>query len=136
MRIDFRTLLTMLAATLLGVAGAAYALEASAGERSIAVLRLLIWVICATPLLLGLGWLLARRGEAWLAGFCCLSLYIFTPFVARRIEQLFDPARAAVIGGDHTTYFMAVIGIHLLGGIGLAIWRAAAPPSPLTSALQ
>ena len=133
---NLRTLLMMLAATLLGIAGAAYALATTAGERSDAVLRPLIWVIVATPLLLGLGWLLVRRDEAWLAGFCCLSLYIFTPFVARRFEQLFDPVRAAAIGGDHTTYFMAVIGIHLLVGVGLALWRAAAPPSTLASALQ
>jgi hypothetical protein len=113
---DLRTLLIMLAALGLGLAWAGVSLAATGGLRNDTTARALVWVVCAAPLALFLGWLAARRLELGLAALCCFCLYFFTFFVAQH---------AALIAGDPGAYFVAALATHALAGTALALWRAA-----------
>jgi hypothetical protein len=116
----------MIAAVVLGVAWATYNFVITDGERGLQELQPLVWTIFATPFVLWIGWVVARRTELWLAAFSCFCLYFFTPFVAARLESLImTPDQAAAT--RHEFYFQAVLVLHLLGGVGLAIWRARRP---------
>jgi hypothetical protein len=122
-RLDVRTLLIMLAALAIGVAWAAFNLASTGGARNDSTVRPLVWAVFAAPFALFIGWLVARRWELGLASFCCFCLYVFTFFVAQRIETLVVSQEAAAANG-HAIYFNLVIVIHALVGAGLAVWRA------------
>lgn len=124
-RFDIRTFGIMLAATLVGAAWAYYNWASTGEARVDATVRPLVWAIFATPAALFIGWLAARRAEWPLASFCCFCLYFLTPFVAARIESLAVPPEQI---GAHNFYFVTVILLHVLAGIGFAGWRSLSPP--------
>jgi hypothetical protein len=128
--LDLRSLGLILGLTAAGLAWAAYNLAVAGAIRDDSTVRPLVWAVFATPLAIFVGWVLARRSEAGLAAACCFSLYFFSFFVAQRIESLLvSPEQAAASG--HSRYFVAIIGLHAIVGVGLALWRAARPPLPL-----
>ncbi len=130
-RLDVRTLMIMLAATLVGAAWAYYNFTSTGGERGEGQLRPLVWTIFSTPFVLFLGWVLARKAELWLAAFICFCVYFFTPFVAASIESLFRTTEEAAHTG-HTLYFTTVMVLHTLLGLGLSVWRSMVSPKPAT----
>ncbi|MEI7644432.1 MAG: hypothetical protein WCJ55_09140 [Chloroflexales bacterium] len=126
---DLRSLTLILSATAIGAAWATYNLMLAGAVRDDSTVRPLVWVVFATPLAVLLGWLVARPREAGLAAACCFSLYFFSFFIAQRIETLIrSPDQAAASG--HSAYFWTMIGIHVLAGAGLAIWRVTKPVLP------
>jgi cytochrome bd-type quinol oxidase subunit 2 len=130
-RLDVRTLMIMLAATLVGAAWAYYNFTSTGGERGEDQLRPLVWTIFSTPFVLFLGWVLARKAELWLAAFICFCVYFFTPFVAASIESLFRTTEEAAHTG-HTLYFTMVMVLHTVLGVGLSVWRSMVSPKPAT----
>lgn len=101
--------------------------------------RPLIWVVFATPFALFWGWLLARPRERWLAAFVCFCIYFFSPFVAARYESctvlqgtfsLADcfagsgEAQLVAESNGHIIYFQAIVIIHLIAALAVAIQRA------------
>lgn len=135
---DWRTLLIMLAAALIGAAWSYYNFTSTGGERGEAQLQPLVWAIFGTPFALFLGWVIARHRELWLAAFACFCVYFYTPFIGARIESFLVDAEQARSNG-HIYYFQAVIIVHLLSALGLAIWRARTPatlPSPAAAPSQ
>jgi cation transport ATPase len=125
--IDYRTAGIMLGAALLGAAWAVFNLVSTGGARSEAELRELVWAIFATPFALFIGWTVARRFEVWRAAGICFCLYFFTPFVAARFQSLVWTEEQAAINGN-SLYFWTAIVLHLLGAVGLAVWRALDQP--------
>lgn len=121
-RLDTRTLAIIIAAAAAGAAWAAFSLASTAGARNDLTVRPLVWAILATPLLIWAGWAFARRTELGLAAAVCLGLYLFTPFIAARIESLVAPGDSS-----HNAYFIGVIALHALAGAAIAVWRALAP---------
>lgn len=124
--VRWRDLWILLGAGLLGVAWGAWNLVATNGARGEAQIRPLVWVVFAAPFALWLGWLVARWYERGLASLVSACLYFFTFFVAARIETLIIPTDA-MRHNNHTIYFTAVLVIHSLAIIGIAVWRATAP---------
>lgn len=123
----------MIASALVGLAWATYSFGSTGGERGEAQLQPLVWTIFATPFALFIGWTIARRSEVWLAAFACFCMYFFTPFVAARIESLVvTPEQARAMG--HSVYFQAVLVLHALTAVGLAVWRALRPALPASNA--
>lgn len=134
-RIDWRTFGIMLGIALLGAVWAIYNYISVGNDRSEEQLRPLVWVIFATPFALFIGWVLARRAEVWRAAFICFCFYFFTPFVAARIESfMLTPEQAAASG--HSRYFVTAIVLHVIGAVGLSLWRALDPPAPATEPAQ
>jgi cytochrome bd-type quinol oxidase subunit 2 len=133
-KIDTKTLLIMLASVAIGAAWAAYNYSTVGMARSEASLRPLVWVVFSTPFALFIGWLVARRHELAAAAFCCFCLYFATFFVAARIESfILSPEQSAAEG--HQLYFFTSMGLHVVVGCGLALWRALSPaPAPVASA--
>lgn len=125
--IDYRTAGMMLGAALIGAAWAAFNLVSTGGDRDEAALRPLVWAIFATPFALFLGWIVARRWEGWRAAGICFCLYFFTPFVAARIQSLVWTDEQAAANGN-SLYFWLVIVLHLIGAVGLAVWRTLDQP--------
>lgn len=122
-RLDTRTLIIMGVALLIGVAWAWWNYTSTGGMRGEKQLRPLVWTIFSTPFALGIGWLIARKTEIWLAAFTCFALYFFTPFVAARIESLFYTAEQARHHG-HALYFTLVMVLHGVVGLAIVVWRA------------
>src|SRR5262245_28441396 len=131
-RLDIRTLLLMVGATLVGVVWAVYNRGLTSPPYDEAELRPLVWVIFATPFALWLGWLIARRREAWWATFVCLCVYFFSPFVAQRYESctivsghfsitdcFTATATAQQLANDsgHVIYFGSVVVLHAIVGL-------------------
>ncbi|NJN19197.1 MAG: hypothetical protein HC822_24565 [Oscillochloris sp.] len=134
-RFDMRFFAIILVVTLVSAASAFYTFALTDGVRNDTTVRPLVWTIFAVPFLLFLGWWFLRRSEVWLAAFCCLGLYFFTPFVAARIETIIDPAQAVIIGGRHDIYYITVVILHSAVAAGLAFWRArSAPVAPVALA--
>ena len=115
-RLDWRTAAFLFGAALLGAAWAAYNLASTDGARGTEQM----------PFALFLGWVIALPREVWLAAFTSFCLYFFMPFVAQRIESLVMPMEQARATG-HVLYFQVAIGLHLLAGMGVAIWRSRTP---------
>jgi cation transport ATPase len=137
MKLDTRTLLIMLVASLMGLAWASYNFISTGGVRSDETLRPLIWTVFATPFALFLGWLAARRSEWRLAAFCCFCMYFLTFFVAARIEALFYSAEQSAANG-HAFYFVTSLVLHGLTALALSGWRATrpAPTAETVDAMQ
>jgi hypothetical protein len=119
----------ILGLTAIGAAWAIYSLTLAGSVRDDTTVRPLVWAVFATPFAALIGWLIARPGEIGLASACCFSLYFFSFFIAQRIETVVrSPEQAAASG--HSAYFWTMIGIHVIAGAGLAIWRATLPLPP------
>jgi hypothetical protein len=120
---DLRSFALILCLTVVGVAWAIYNLGLAGSIRDDSTVRPLVWVVFATPFAALLGWLAARPREMGLATACCFSLYFFSFFIAQRIETLIQSPEQSAASG-HSAYFWAMISIHAIVGLGLAIWRA------------
>jgi hypothetical protein len=138
-RFDIRAFLLIFGAALIGAAWAFYNRSIVSFPYDEAELRPLVWVIFATPFALFWGWFLARRAERWWAAFVCFCIYFISPFVAQRYESctvvsgsfnLVDcfaaTAEAQQLSGanGHQIYFGAIIVIHVLIALAVALQRA------------
>jgi hypothetical protein len=138
-RFDLRTLLLILGAALLGAAWAIYNRGIVPTLDPEARLRAQVWVIFTTPFATFWGWFLARRSERLWAAAICFCIYFFAPFVAARYESCavvwgqFGPigcftatgeARQAASEIGHAIYFQAIVVIHLLAALAVALQRA------------
>lgn len=122
-------------ACLVGAAWAYYNYTSTGGARGEEQLRPLVWTIFSTPFVLWIGWVVARWSERWLAAFACFCLYFFTPFVGARIETLLYPSEQAAHMGHHP-YFVAVMILHVVAGVGLTLWRTFTPVSAPSEQLK
>jgi len=102
-------------------------------------LRAQTWVIFATPFATFWGWFFARRGERLWAAAICFCIYFFAPFIAARYESCavvwaqYGPlgcftatgvAREIANTAKHVVYFQAIVVVHVLAALGLALQRA------------
>jgi hypothetical protein len=142
-RLDLRTLIALVAATLVGAAWATYQRGLAIPPYDESELRPLVWVIFATPFALFIGWFFARSTERWWAAFVCFCLYFFSPFVAQRYESctivsggfslsdcFLATAQAQQLSNaaGHVIYYEAVVVIHCVAGVLIALHRAASRP--------
>ncbi len=134
-RFDIRSFAIMFGALALGLVWAAYNYASAGGARTSMQIQPLVWTIFAAPSFLFVGWALARRTELGRAAFVCFCCYFFTPFVAQRIESLVVSAESAQANGHHL-YFVTVLVIHGIVGVGLVLWRALALPQPNSADAQ
>src|SRR5215217_4537695 len=136
-RFDIRTFILILGAALIGAAWAIY-------NRGLALpllgqLRAQTWVIFATPFATFWGWFFARRAERLAAAAICFCIYFFAPFVAARYESCavvwsqYGPAGCFIATGaardlagasQHAVYFQAVVIVHILAALAVALQRA------------
>ncbi|GAB4190882.1 MAG: hypothetical protein OHK0022_04130 [Roseiflexaceae bacterium] len=138
-QIDFKPLLLIIGAALAGAAWALYNRSQVSPPYDASELRPLVWVVFATPFALFWGWLLARPTERWWALFVSASIYFFAPFVAARYEScavvtgFFNPiscftdtqqAQQLANANGHSIYFQAIVVIHLIAAIAVALHRA------------
>ncbi len=130
---DPRALFIMLLFMLCGWTLALTSFALVGDNRAPTVARGLALTVVATPLGTLFGWLISRRSEWRLALACCGAVYFFTPFVAARIETILAPEAARQTVGQHTVYFVSVLALHLMCGLGLIWWRSR---QPVTSAVQ
>lgn len=138
-RFDYKTFLLIVGAAVLGAIWAiinrGYAPGLGVDER----LRAQTWVIFATPFATFWGWFFARRGERLWAAAVCFCIYFFSPFVAARYESCavvwaqYGPAgcftataeaRQIANEAKHVLYFQAIVIIHVLAALGVALQRA------------
>ncbi len=139
-RTDWRTSIILLIAGGVGLAWAWLQFRSTTAPYNEEQYPALVWVLFATPAALALGWLIARPRERWLAVFVCFCLYFLTPFVAARYESctvadgFFNPvscftrtqeAREIASADGHSTYFQAVLVLHGLSVIAIALQRGA-----------
>jgi len=138
-RFDLKTFILILGAALLGAAWAIYNRELVPTLGYDAQLRAQTWVIFATPFATFWGWFFARRGERLSAAAVCFCIYFFAPFVAARYESCavvwaqYGPlgcftatneAREAAKQIGHAIYFQAIVIVHVLAAIVVALRRA------------
>lgn len=138
-KLNLRTFGIIIGATLLGAAWALYNRGLAVRPYDEAAYRALIWVVFATPFAMFWGWLLARPAERWAALLVSASIYFFAPFVAARYEScavvrdgfslvscFADTQAAQQLANDngHALYFQAIVVIHLLAGLAVALHRA------------
>jgi hypothetical protein len=138
-RFDLRTFILIVGAALLGAAWAIYSRGRVPALDPEAQLRAQVWVIFATPFATFWGWFVARRGERLWAAAICFCIYFFAPFVAARYESCAvvwsqfgaagcfsatAAAREAARASGHTIYFGAIVIIHLLAALAVALQRA------------
>ena len=138
-RFDIRTFILILGAALLGAAWALYNRGLVPSLPLLGELRAQTWVIFATPFATFWGWFVARRTERITAAAICFCIYFFTPFVAARYESCavvwsqYGPAgcftatgaaRDLAAAGQHTIYFQAVVILHILAALIIALQRA------------
>jgi hypothetical protein len=138
-RFDLRTFILILGAALLGAAWAIYNRGLVPALDPEPQLRARVWVIFATPFAMFWGWFFARRAERLWAAAICFCIYFFAPFVAARYESCAvvwsqfgisgcftatAAARDAARASGHAIYFQAIVIIHLLAALGVALQRA------------
>jgi hypothetical protein len=138
-RFDLRTFILILGAALLGAAWAIYNRGLVPALDPEPQLRAQVWVIFATPFAMFWGWFFARRAERLWGAAICFCIYFFAPFVAARYEscavlwpQFGLPgcftataeAREAARVIGHAIYFQAIVIIHVLAALGVALQRA------------
>jgi hypothetical protein len=138
-RFDLRTFILILGAALLGAAWAIYNRGLTPTLDPQAQLRAQVWVIFATPFATFWGWFVARRAERLWAAAICFCIYFFAPFVAARYESCavvwaqFGPAGCFTATAEardlssqigHAIYFQAVVIIHMLAALAVALQRS------------
>lgn len=138
-RFDLKTFILIFGAALLGAAWAIFNRGAAASLDEDARLRALTWVIFATPFATFWGWFFARRGERLWAAAICFCIYFFAPFIAARYESCaviwsqYGPAgcftataEARQIANEtkHALYFQAIVVVHIIAALALALQRA------------
>jgi hypothetical protein len=138
-RFDFRTLLLIFGAALIGAAWAYYNRMQVTPPYHEDEYRELVWIIFATPFALFWGWFFARRHERWWAAFVCFCIYFFSPFVAARYESCVvvtgsfnlnscflatTEAQNLANTSGHVIYFNVIIVIHLIAALAVALHRA------------
>jgi hypothetical protein len=138
-RFDLRSFLLIGGAALVGAAWAIYNRSLTHFPYQEDQFRPLVWVIFATPFAMFWGWFIARRAERWWAAFVCFCIYFFSPFIAARYETCtvlkgaFDladcftataQAQEAANSNGHAIYFQAVVVVHLLAALAVALQRA------------
>ncbi len=138
-RFDLRTFILIVGAALAGAAWAIYNRTIAFGLTYEEQLRAQTWVIFATPFATFWGWFFARRAERLWAAAICFCIYFFAPFVAARYESCavlwsqFGPAgcftataaaREAANANGHVIYFQAIVVVHLLAALAVALQRA------------
>jgi hypothetical protein len=138
-RFDIRTFILILGAALIGAAWAIYNRGLVSSLPLLGQLRAQTWVIFATPFATFWGWFIARRAERLAAAAICACIYIFTPFVAARYESCavvwsqYGPAgcftatgtaRDLAAANQHAIYFQAVVILHILAALAIALQRA------------
>jgi hypothetical protein len=138
-RFDIRTFTLIIGASLLGAAWAIYNRGRVPTLGLEGQLHAQTWVIFATPFATFWGWFFARRAERlWAAAICC-CIYFFAPFVAARYESCAivwaqwgpagcftatSQARDAATASQHAIYFQAIVIIHVLAALAVALRRA------------
>jgi hypothetical protein len=120
---DLRTALLITGAAALGAIWAFVNVYRGGGTGISGSITTLVWAVFATPFFTFWGWLLARRGEGWLAGFVCFCIYFFAIFLSARIEGLILGAEAAAASG-HALYFRLTPSIQLIACTAAALQRA------------
>ena len=135
-RFNIKTFILILGASLLGAAWAIYqrGLVPALGYDD--QLRAQTWVIFATPFATFWGWFFARRGERLLAAAVCFCIYFFAPFVAARYESCAvvwsqfgalgcftatNEAREAAKQAGHVIYFQAIVIVHVIAALVVAL---------------
>ena len=138
-RFDIRTFILIFGAALIGAAWAIYNRGLVPSLPLLSQLRAQTWVIFATPFAMFWGWFFARRAERLAAAGICFCIYFFTPFVAARYESCavvwsqYGPAgcftatnvaRDLAAASQHAIYFQAVVILHILAALAVALQRA------------
>ena len=138
-RFDIRSFILIFGAALLGAAWAIYNRGLVPSLPLQGQLRAQTWVIFATPFATFWGWFFARRAERLTAAAICFCIYFFTPFVAARYESCavvwlqYGPAGCFTATGaardlagasQHAIYFQAVVILHILAALIIALQRA------------
>lgn len=138
-RFDWRTLLLLIGAAVVGLIWANYNRVLAPTLSDEAALRPHVWAIFGLPFALCIGWLLARRRELWLALAVCFCIYFFSAFVAARYESCavvtgrFDlnvcftgtaEAQEAARRNGHTIYFQSILVVQALAALVVALQRA------------
>ncbi len=138
-RFDRKTFILIFGAALLGAAWAIYNRGIAPGLGIDERLRAQTWVIFATPFATFWGWFFARRDERLWAAAICFCIYFFAPFIAARYESCavvwaqYGPlgcftatgvAREIANTAKHVVYFQAIVVVHVLAALGLALQRA------------
>lgn len=138
-RFDLRSFGLMVGAAAIGLLWANYNRGFAVELPTEEALKQHVWAIFALPFALLVGWLLARRQEAWLALFVCFCLYFFSTFIAARYESCtvvtgsFDlgvcfmsTAEAQEMARDngHAIYFAAILVVQSVVALVIALQRA------------
>ena len=138
-RFDIRTFILIFGAALIGAAWAIYNRGLVPSLPLQGQLRAQTWLIFATPFAMFWGWFFARRAERLAAAAICFCIYFFAPFVAARYESCavvwskYGPigcftatsaARDLAAAGQHVVYFQAIVIVHILAALAVALQRA------------
>jgi hypothetical protein len=138
-RFDLRTFILIFGAALLGAAWAVYNRTLVPSLDQEGQLRAYVWVIFAVPFATFWGWFVARRAERLWAAAVCFCIYFFAPFVAARYESCAvvwpqfgaagcftatAEARELASQLGHAIYFQAIVLVHLLAALAVALQRA------------
>jgi len=138
-RFDIRTFILIFGAALIGAAWAIYNRGLVPSLPLQGQLRAQTWLIFATPFAMFWGWFFARRAERLAAAAICFCIYFFAPFVAARygscavVWSQYGPigcftatsaARDLAAAGQHAVYFQAIVIVHLLAALAVALQRA------------
>lgn len=138
-RFDLKTFILIFGAAALGAAWAIYNRTIAPTVSVETRMRAHVWVIFATPFATFWGWFIARRAERLWAAAVCFCIYFFAPFVAARYESCAvvwaqfgaagcftatEQAREAARLGEYAIYFQAIVVVHLLAALAVALQRA------------
>jgi hypothetical protein len=144
---DLRTFILILGAALLGAGWAIYNRGLVGTLDTEARLHPLVWVIFATPFATFWGWFFARPAERWRAAAVCFCVYFFSIIIAARYESCavvwdsYGPAgcftatseaRQIANSTGHTVYFQAIVVVHLIAALAIALQRGLSRSTMLT----
>jgi hypothetical protein len=119
-RWDRRAFGLLMIAVVIGALWAGYNLWRFDFGRAGGDVRMLVWIVFATPFATFLGWVWARPREGWHAAFVTFVIYFFAIMVAARIERL-------VLGEDqaaathHALYFQLTLALDVVACLVVAL---------------